>query len=174
MANGDEHSNCSLTRQSVEARWFSWKRFDKKCFKCQKQLKLQDVNLDHTRPLALLWPLDATATALCKDCNTDKRDRVPAEFYTSKELEKLAQITGLSLDELKSPHPNVKILDLIWNRRDWVFGEFFEDSNFAKIRQGKDTRNLIVKALDKAAQRAPEGHRYDFSGAYAAFLKNKN
>lgn len=152
----------------------TWKRFDKKCFKCQKQLKLQDVNLDHTRPLALLWPLDATATALCKDCNNDKRDRVPSEFYTSKELEKLAQITGLSLDELKSPHPNVKILDLIWNRRDWVFGEFFEDPNFAKIRQGKDTRNLIVKALDKAAQRAPEGHRYDFSAAYAAFLKNKN
>lgn len=162
-----EHENRELADDT-------WKKFQKECFKCQRSLSLNDVNLDHTRPLALLWPLDETATALCKDCNGDKRDRVPAEFYSKRELEKLSAITGLSLDDLKSPHPNLPILDLLWTRRDWVFGDFFEDPAFAKIRQGKDTRNLIVKALDKAAQRAPEGHRYSFSSAYEGFLKNRN
>jgi hypothetical protein len=35
-----------------------WKRFDKKCFYCGKALKLKEVQLDHTRPLAYLWPID--------------------------------------------------------------------------------------------------------------------
>lgn len=151
-----------------------WKKFDKKCFKCKIPLELNQVNLDHTRPLALLWPLDSTATALCKDCNTDKRDRVPGKFYTEKELQELACITGLSLAELKSPHPNVAILDILWHRREWMFSDFFEDPNLAKIRQGKDTRRLIVKALDKTSQRAPKEHRYSFSTAYEDFLRNKN
>jgi hypothetical protein len=31
------------------------------------------MHLDHTRPISLLWQLDGTGTALCKDCNTKKR-----------------------------------------------------------------------------------------------------
>ena len=151
-----------------------WEKFDKKCFKCKIPLELNQVNLDHTRPLALLWPLDSTATALCKDCNNDKRDHVPGDFYTEKELQELACITGLSLAELKSPHPNIAILDLLWCRREWIFSVFFEDPNFAKIHEGKDPRDLIVKALDKASQRAPEEHRYSFTEAYTAFRRNKN
>ena len=151
-----------------------WQKFDKKCFKCKKPLKLNEINLDHTRPLALLWPLDETATSLCRDCNGDKRDRSPSEFYTTKELEELSKATGLELSELQAPHPNLDVLDLLWNRKAWIFDTFFQDPAFAKIRQGKDTRNLIVKALDKTSQRAPERHRYNFSGAYADFLKNKN
>lgn len=151
-----------------------WKKFDKRCFKCKKSLKLKQINLDHTRPLALLWPLDETATSLCRDCNGDKRDRSPSDFYTTRELQDLSRISGLELDELKSPHPNLKVLDLLWKRRAWIFDTFFEDPAFAKIRQGKDTRNLILKALDKTAQRAPKEHQYDFSKAYADFLKNKN
>lgn len=151
-----------------------WEKFDKKCFKCKTPLKLNQVNLDHTRPLSLLWPLDSTATALCKDCNTDKRAKMPSEFYTENELQELAYITGLSLEELKSGHPNVEVLDLLWRRREWIFSVFFEDPNFAKIHQGKDTRHLIVKALDKASQRAPKEHRYSFTEAYDAFRRNKN
>ena len=99
---------------------------------------------------------------------------MPSEFYTENELQELAYITGLSLEELKSGHPNVEVLDLLWRRREWIFSVFFEDPNFAKIHQGKDTRHLIVKALDKASQRAPEEQRYSFTEAYAAFLRNKN
>lgn len=99
---------------------------------------------------------------------------MPSEFYTENELQELAYITGLSLEELKSGHPNVEVLDLLWRRREWIFSVFFEDPNFAKIHQGKDTRHLIVKALDKASQRAPKEHRYSFTEAYDAFRRNKN
>jgi hypothetical protein len=55
-----------------------WKRFERSCFKCKTRLPTpRDMNLDHTRPLALLWPLDETATALCGSCNSEKRDRPP-------------------------------------------------------------------------------------------------
>ena len=51
-----------------------WERFDRRCFKCQRDLSEREMNLDHTRPLAMLWPLDQHATCLCKDCNSEKRD----------------------------------------------------------------------------------------------------
>ena len=151
-----------------------WEKFDKKCFKCKIPLELNQVNLDHTRPLSLLWPLDSTATALCKDCNNDKRAKMPYEFYTENELQELACITGLSLAELKSPHPNIAILDLLWHRREWIFSVFFKNPNFAKIHEGKAPRDLIVKALDKASQQAPKEHRYSFTTAYKDFRRNKN
>src|SRR5699024_8474302 len=88
-----------------------WQKFDKKCFKCKKPLKLNEINLDHTRPLALLWPLDETATSLCRDCNGDKRDRSPSEFYTTKELEELSKVTRLELSKLQAPQPTRNAVD---------------------------------------------------------------
>src|SRR5690606_29033567 len=103
-----------------------WKKFDRKCFNCTADLEsAKKMHLDHTRPLALLWPLDGTATALCGTCNSSKRDRSPVDFYTSDQLVALADLTGLSIDELKSPAPNVEALDLLLNQRwDWFFGDF--------------------------------------------------
>jgi len=75
-----------------------WEKFYKKCFKCKKNINTSnEMNLDHTRPLALLYPLDKTATCLCKTCNSSKRDRPPVEFYKEAELIDLSKITGLKL-----------------------------------------------------------------------------
>lgn len=79
-----------------------WERFGKKCFYCDKPLTLKQVELDHTRPLAYLWPIDEFATCLCSEHNNHKKDKFPVEFYTQKQLERLSQITGLPLRDLKS------------------------------------------------------------------------
>jgi len=50
-----------------------WERFDRKCFYCNRRLKLSEVQLDHTRPLAYLWPIDEHATCLCAEHNNCQR-----------------------------------------------------------------------------------------------------
>jgi hypothetical protein len=79
-----------------------WKQFKKRCFQCGKGLKLGQVQLDHTRPLAYLWPIDRHATCLCGDCNNHKGDRFPVDVYSEQKLRELSKIVGLSLAELKS------------------------------------------------------------------------
>ena len=78
-----------------------WDRFDGRCFYCQRPLKLSEVQLDHTRPLAYLWPIDEHATCLCAEHNNHKKDRFPVDFYTEAQLIKLAEITGLALEQLQ-------------------------------------------------------------------------
>jgi hypothetical protein len=77
-----------------------WERFARRCFYCKTELELDDVRLDHTRPLAYLWPIDEHATCLCADHNGQKSDKFPVDFYTREQLAELAAITGLSLAEL--------------------------------------------------------------------------
>lgn len=78
-----------------------WKRFGKKCFNCGEPLLLKEVQLDHTRPLAYLWPIDQYATCLCSTCNNNKHDSFPIDYYQSKEkLHELSSITGLDYDKL--------------------------------------------------------------------------
>lgn len=78
-----------------------WKRFNKKCFNCDEPLLLKDVQLDHTRPLAYLWPIDQYATCLCSTCNNNKHDSFPIDYYQSEEkLRLLSQITNLPFAEL--------------------------------------------------------------------------
>jgi hypothetical protein len=83
-----------------------WERFDRKCFFCGKHLQLNEVQLDHTRPLAYLWPIDEHATCLCAEHNNAKSDRFPVDFYTTSELEKLSDVCGLSLGELQEKSLN--------------------------------------------------------------------
>ena len=72
-----------------------WSRFGGRCFKCGTRLASEnDMHLDHTRPLALLWPLDQTATCLCATHNSAKRARPPSEFYDANESSRLASTTG--------------------------------------------------------------------------------
>jgi hypothetical protein len=93
---------------------FIWKRFDRKCFRCMKELASpSEMDLDHTRPLAYLWPLDEHATALCPDCNNLKRHQFPVDFYDDQQLARLSDITGLSLHELQSKSINQVELDRI-------------------------------------------------------------
>lgn len=129
---------------------YIWNKFQKKCFKCKKNLpSARNMHLDHTRPLAFLWALDETATALCKDCNTSKRDRFPSEFYANSELVELSKLTGISLSELKNPSPNLEALSLIISRRDWLYSEFLNKEDLLEEKDGKIPAELICKALDR-------------------------
>ena len=77
-----------------------WERFDRKCFRCCEGLALDEVQLDHTRPLAYLWPIDEHATCLCAGCNNFKRERFPVDVYTGPDLRRLSGITGLPYSDL--------------------------------------------------------------------------
>jgi hypothetical protein len=148
-------------------------RFDGRCFKCNKKFKSKgSMHLDHTRPLALLWPLDEYATALCSVHNTEKRDRSPSDFYSAIELKRLSKITGLKLKELSDPAPNVAAVHLLIERLDWFFDEFLVKGNLAKIREGKATSELMVKALQKAINRVPGGPPIDL--VREALRRNKS
>lgn len=139
-------------RTGKELTTFIWEKFDKKCFSCfQKLAKSSDMHLDHTRPLALLWPLDETASALCKGCNSSKRDRSPCDFYTEDKLVSLAEVTGIDLAELKKPAVNVQVLEDLLERLDWFYEDFLNRDFLLKEKDGKVSAELICKALDRAA-----------------------
>jgi len=93
---------------------YIWEKFDRECFRCERGLgSPSEMDLDHTRPLAFLWPLDKYATALCPPCNNLKRHHFPVEFYDDAQLVKLSNITGLSLRSLKTKSINRVELDRI-------------------------------------------------------------
>lgn len=101
-----------------------WERFGRKCFRCSTPVFLDDFQLDHTRPLAYLWPIDEYATCLCAACNNEKKEKFPVDFYKSQELKRLSEITNLPLAELKKKELNERELrrilsDLPTFARDW-------------------------------------------------------
>ena len=135
-----------------------WKKYDRHCFNCGLPLgTAKAMHLDHTRPLALLWPLDSTATALCENCNSLKRDRPPREFYDAAKLQQLAKISGLDIAELEDPSPNVEAVDLIVKNLEWFFDDFLSRPELTKVRDGKTAGELLVKALQKVINKVPGG-----------------
>ena len=70
-------------------------------------------------------------------------------------LKKLSKITGITLKGLKDPQPNVAALILIDKRRDWLFGEFLNLPELQKIRDGKKTSDLVLKALNRVIDICP-------------------
>lgn len=145
-----------------------WKKFKKRCFNCGTALATaRDMHLDHTRPLAFLWPLDETATALCKSCNSQKRDRMPATFYVKPgQLELLAKITGIPLDDLQNPKPNEAVIAFLLSRKDWLFNTFLTRPEMIKERDGKITGELVVKALQRVLASSPKYRSVDLQGEY--------
>lgn len=144
-----------------------WNRFGCACFNCGAKLSTpRDMHLDHTRPLALLWPLDITATALCGSCNSSKHDRAPADFYSPDKLAKLAKITGISPTDLAKTHPNEEALALLLRRLDWFFGEFLVREEMTKERDGKVAGELVVKALQKALGLSEQHHDVNLQAEY--------
>jgi hypothetical protein len=131
-----------------------YKKFGGRCFSCGIALEERGWHLDHTRPLALLWPLDVTATALCGPCNSDKHDRPPAEFYSENKLEDLAAITGISLADLKDPRPNIAVIRKLAVRLDWFFETFLCSEDMVREHDGKIPGDLLIKALYKALSRS--------------------
>ncbi len=77
-------------------------KFGGTCFNCRLDLHYtpagqKDFHLDHTLPARLLWPLTTdNATLLCSNCNNQKHDRWPSEFYDVPKLKALARLTGYS------------------------------------------------------------------------------
>ncbi|MEI6513816.1 MAG: hypothetical protein WCO51_11175, partial [bacterium] len=135
-----------------------FEKFSRRCFKCDKEFGNQrEMNLDHTRPLALLWPLDGTATALCGDCNSLKRDHLPAKVYTSKQISDLSALTGLTVKELLHVTPNMEAIEMIVLKKDWFFDEFLMKEEMTKNRDGKVTGELLVKALQKVFEKCKGG-----------------
>ncbi|MGM0511805.1 MAG: hypothetical protein ACQER3_03860 [Pseudomonadota bacterium] len=140
-----------------------WNRFRGHCFNCNNPLEnKRKMHLDHTRPLALLWPLDGTATALCSTCNTRKRDRPPSQFYNAIQINQLSQLTSLSVAELMAPEPNHEVIKELLNRLDWFYEEFLMKPSLLIERDGKISAELIVKALDKVLIRS-QLVKYNFS-----------
>jgi hypothetical protein len=145
-----------------------WDRFGRRCFNCGAGLKsANEMHLDHTRPLAMLWPLDDTATALCGSCNSQKRDRTPSQFYKSPgQLEALSDKVGIPIDELVRNNPNEEALTLLRQRLDWFFGEFLLRDEMTKERDGKIAGELVVKALQKVFARSKKHSGFDLEAEY--------
>lgn len=135
-----------------------WYRFDGRCFKCGTRFAdVRAMHLDHTRPLALLWPLDATATALCATHNSEKRDRPPVDYYTEDELLRLSEITSIPITELQDPSPNLEAVGLLVENLDWFRADFLTLPALQRVYEGKRAAELLVKALQKALDRCPGG-----------------
>lgn len=140
-----------------------WNRFNGNCFNCNNTIpNKRKMHLDHTRPLALLWPLDGTATALCATCNTSKRDRPPSQFYSPEQINQLSNLTGLTVDELIAPEPNHEVIKKLLERLDWLYEDFLTKPALLTERDGKITAELVVKALDKVLMRS-QTISYNFS-----------
>ena len=81
-----------------------FEKFDGRCFNCSRELQYapigqREIHLDHTLPVRLLWPLHTeNATLLCSNCNNQKHDRWPSEFYDIPKLRSLARLTGYPYD----------------------------------------------------------------------------
>jgi hypothetical protein len=149
-----------------------WEKFGRQCFKCDTHLATpKEMNLDHTRPLALLWPLDETATALCATHNSEKRDRSPNDYYDDDELERLSKITGIPLPELRDPSPNPVVVRLLEEKLEWFFGVFLQRPELQKVRDGKLTADLMLKALEKTLNRTPGGPPFDITKEYSAWQR---
>lgn len=147
---------------------YVFRQFGGKCFKCGAVLPERGWHLDHTRPLALLWPLDETATALCGNCNSAKRDRAPVDFYNEQQLQEIAEITQIPPNELETPTPNMELVEELLGRLDWFFDEFLTTPEMLREHDGKIAGELLVKALQKVLEQCPGGCPVDLVSEFNA------
>lgn len=128
---------------------YIWNKFDRKCFKCKKELGLSEMNLDHTMPLAYLYRLDETATCLCASHNSQKSDHFPIDYYTKEELIELSKITGLSIEILCSRKVNEEVLNLLIKNIVWFYDKFLMQADYQKVRDGILTADKINDSLKR-------------------------
>jgi hypothetical protein len=143
-------------RQGAGLKGIIWERFGRKCFRCKKPLQLKEVHLDHTRPMAYLYPIDEHATCLCAVCNNYKTDRFPVDAYTSMQLKELSKVTGLSLEQLTKKDVNEVELQRMINDIE-VYARSWDPKAFAatarKIKEYRPKVDLfaLLEAKDKKA-----------------------
>ena len=127
---------------------YIFEKFDKKCFKCKKFLSSRnEMSLDHTFPISMLWPLDIFATCLCESCNSSKGDKFPVDFYSEDELEALSKITNIKLSGLKSRQTNIAVIKKLEEKSVWFFDDFLMQSDYQKIRNGKRAADNVYSSL---------------------------
>ncbi|WP_322923645.1 hypothetical protein [Paenibacillus campi] len=127
---------------------YIWKKFDKRCFKCGEKLKINEMHLDHTMPLAYLYRLDETATCLCAIHNSQKRDSFPINYYSEpQKLEELSQITGLPIDILTSQEANPEVVNKLKEHVVWFFDEFLMETEHQKEKDGIVVADKIYESL---------------------------
>lgn len=86
-----------------------FERFGGSCFRCGKPLTYKargpkQFTMDHTLPALYFWPLKSmSATLLCRQCNAEKSDRWPSEYYSREDLQRLSVLTSLPFDLLAGP-----------------------------------------------------------------------
>jgi hypothetical protein len=70
------------------------KVFGKKCFKCKDD---KNIQIDHHCPLSKGFALSVTnAVPLCKICNLSKGTKMPEQFYTPKQINKIDKLFKLA------------------------------------------------------------------------------
>jgi hypothetical protein len=120
-------------------------------------VSLDDFQLDHTRPLAYLWPIDVYATCLCNTCNNEKKEKFPVDFYSAAELKRLSKITGLALEDLQKKIINQRELKRILRdihrfSQEWGPRTFLATAR--KVRELQPEVDLMKVLQNKA----PEAH----------------
>lgn len=86
-------------------------KFKNRCFNCGTEVDRTTGCVDHTRPMVGLWPLDEHATLLCAQCNNEKHDKFPIEFYRDRDkLRELSKITGLPIADVMARKMNQRLL----------------------------------------------------------------
>ena len=88
----------------------TYKRFENKCFNCEKKLKVGEGRMDHTLPARFFWPLQLGPTLLCATCNGGKAESWPSQFYKRdnenidvEKLRSLSVLTGIPYETLAGP-----------------------------------------------------------------------
>jgi hypothetical protein len=146
-----------------------WEQFDRRCFVCDRELELDDVQLDHTRPLAYLWPIDEHATCLCAEHNNAKKEKFPVEFYNEEQLRRLSEISKLPYEELTTKKLNEVELQRILDdlpafALDWEPRTFAATARkIAELRPDVDLYDRLrlaepatyVDLLERLAERPP-------------------
>lgn len=150
-------------RTKKEFSEYIWRKFDCRCFKCNKKLPLDEMHLDHTMPLAYLYRLDETATCLCGTHNSQKSDHFPTDFYTKEELVRLSKITGLSIEMLTYRGINQMVLDLLVKHVVWFYDKFLMEPDYQKVRDGILTADKINDSLKRVIS-----GKIDLAEAYKA------
>lgn len=134
-------------RNKKEFSEYIWNKFGQRCFKCGKKIALDEMHLDHTMPLAFLYRLDETATCLCSEHNSRKRDHFPVDYYSEDDLIKLSKFTGIDIDLLRSKSANPQVVHLLVENVVWVFDDFLQSKDYQKVRDGRLTADKIYASI---------------------------
>lgn len=135
-------------------------RFESRCFSCRRMLGATPGGdagyyLDHTLPVAYLWPLDLGPTILCRTCNGNKGDRWPGSYYDDPvRLRALATLTGVPYETLAGdPFFNPEQVDRLKREADAVITRWVK---YPERLQSLRNRILAKAGIDVFEDASPQ------------------